>query len=177
MYHCQIAQGRESAIQTMLEHSIHCTWNKQQFPGECHKLQRPWASLRTESGLRWREARALSFSAIKHVYNFYSGCHRDARGRWIPRVCKMNDASTGRRQASAAVVWATCLPGRLQRVPNPLSPHQGGLEILEHTEESLQCPRIGSKACSCMAEADNTYGLPAKQVVHAPPPTRPPVVN
>lgn len=66
---------------------------------------------------------------------------------------KMNDASMSRKQA-AAVVWASCLPGTLQRVLNTLSLHRGGLPMLERSLESVQCSRIGSEACSCIVEAD-----------------------
>lgn len=100
MYHSQIAEGKESAIQTTLQHSIHRPWNKQQFCGDCHKLQRPWVPVRQNTYCTGRrgEAWASSVPRIKHIDNFYSGCHRDARARRVPHVHKMSDAFIGRKQ-------------------------------------------------------------------------------
>lgn len=91
-------------------------------------------------------------SSIEQVHKFYSGCHWGAQERRIPSVQKKND---GRKEA-AVVLWAFCLAGPLQRVPNP----QRGLATLEQSWEpvSVQCCRVGSRTCRCMIAADAHMG-------------------
>jgi len=142
----QTAQGEESAVRSMLKHSITCTWNKWQFRGEGRERQRPWAPVRRSTGCTGRSGEArgklyfpfllsspTSFPALGMTFNFThhrlfppsstyaisnSGCHRDAWGRQIPHGHGMNDGPVGRRQAGA-VVRASCQPGPLWRALDP----------------------------------------------------------